>query len=373
VHRDLSWLGRQFRIEGEFVTAVPYGNGHINDTFAASYETPVGRRRYIHQRINDEVFKDPAALMKNVARVTRHIRARLEREGADDIDRKVLTLVPTRDGVDYLVDEHGASWRTYVFIEGATTYDVVDAPARACEVARAFGEFQKQLVDLEAPPLVETIPDFHTTPLRLDAFLAAVEADAAGRAAGAAGEIRRFERFAPLADAVLELVRQGAVPVRVAHNDTKINNVMIDEVTGAALCVIDLDTVMPGLALDDFGDLVRTSVCYAKEDDRDLSKVSVELPLFEGLVQGYVGAVGQLLTEAEAQSLVLAGKLMTLECGLRFLTDHLQGDTYFRVHHEGHNLDRARVQLTLLDSIVSREDAMEDIVANAFAEVARVG
>ncbi len=369
MQKDLSWLGGQFVIEGEFVSAVPYGTGHINDTFAASYEVRgEGRRRFIHQRINHEVFKDPASLMDNVARVTRHIRAKLEACGAEDIDRRVLTLVPTRDGADYLVDDEGEYWRTYVFIEQATTYDVVEAPAQAREVARAFGEFQRQLTDLAPPSLVETIPDFHTTTLRLDAFRRAVEADAAGRAVGVAGEIRRLESFAPLADGLLALVRQGLVPLRVAHNDTKINNVMIDEETGEGVCVIDLDTVMPGLALDDFGDLVRTSVCFAKEDDRDLSKVEVELPLFEGLAHGYVGAVGDLLTDAEVDGLVLAGKLMTYECALRFLTDHLEGDTYFRVHHEGHNLDRARVQLALLDSITAHEEEMETIVAAAVAE-----
>jgi len=375
VQRDLSWLGDQFVIDGDFISAVPYGSGHINETFAASYGTADGRRRrrYIHQRINHEVFRDPAALMRNVARVTRHIRAKLEAEAAGEIDRRVLTLVPTRDGADYLVDEDGGYWRTYLFIERAATFDVVEAPEQAREVARAFGEFQKQLTDLEPPSLVDTIPGFHDTPRRLEAFRSAVRDDVARRVAGADEEIRRLESFAPLADTVLSLVRQGLVPLRVAHNDTKINNVMIDDVTGKAVCVIDLDTVMPGLALDDFGDLVRTSVCFAKEDDRDLSKVRVELPLFEGLAQGYIEATRELLTEAEIDSLVLAGKLMTYECALRFLTDHLQGDTYFRVHHEGHNLDRARVQIALLDSLVAHESEMRRIVSRAAARVGQGG
>ena len=275
MQKDLSWLGDQFVIDGDFISAVPYGSGHINETFAASYATAAGgrRRRYIHQRINHQVFRDPAALMRNVARVTRHIRAKLEAEAAGEIDRRVLTLVPTRDGADYLVDEDGGYWRTYLFIERAATFDVVEAPEQAREVARAFGEFQQQLTDLGPPSLVDTIPGFHDTPRRLEAFRHAVANDVAGRVAGADEEIRRLESFAPLADTVLSLVRQGLVPLRVAHNDTKINNVMIDDATGKAVCVIDLDTVMPGLALDDFGDLVRTSVCFAKEDDRDLSKV----------------------------------------------------------------------------------------------------
>lgn len=377
MQKDLSWLGDQLVIDGDLVSAVPYGSGHINDTFAASYEVPAAagarRRRYIHQRINHEVFKDPAALMDNVARVTRHIRGKLEADGTEDIERRVLSLVPTRDGADYIIDDEGGYWRTYVFIEGATTYDVIETPAQAREVARAFGEFQKQLADLGPPPLVNTIPDFHNTPVRLQAFRRAVEADAVDRAAGAADEIRRFETYAPLADALLSLFRQGLFPLRVAHNDTKINNVMIDDETGKALCVIDLDTVMPGLALDDFGDLVRTSTCFAREDDRDLSHAVVELPIFEALTEGYIAAAGEFLTDAEIDSLVLSGKLMAYESALRFLTDHLEGDTYFRVHHEGHNLDRARVQLALLDSIVAHQGAMEKIVARVASEAGRDG
>lgn len=377
VHKDLSWLGNELVIEGEFISAVPYGSGHINDTFAASYAVPAPagprRRRYIHQRINQEVFKDPAALMNNVARVTRHVRDKLEADGTEDIERRVLSLVPTRHGVDYVIDGDGGYWRTYLFIEGASTYDVVETPAQAREVARAFGEFQNQLADLEAPPLVDTIPDFHNTPLRRGALRRAVEADAVARVAGAADEIRRLESYAPLADALLSLFQQELFPLRVAHNDTKINNVMIDDQTGEAVCVIDLDTVMPGLALDDFGDLVRTSSCFAREDTRDLSRVVVELPIFEALAQGYIAAAGKFLTDTEIDSLVLSGKLMTYESALRFLTDHLEGDTYFRVHREGHNLDRARVQLALLDSIVAQQSEMEKIVARIASEAGRDG
>lgn len=371
MREDLGLVVAGFAIDGELVSAVPYGSGHINDTFAATYENAGERRRYVHQRINQEVFRDPAGLMDNVARVTRHVRDKLAVAGIEEVDRHVLTLVPTRDGADYLVDEEGEYWRTYDFIEGAATYDVVETPAQAREVARAFGRFQRQLSDLGGPPLVETIPGFHDTPARRDALRRAVAADVADRVAAAAEEIRRFEAYAPLADALLSLVRAGRVPLRIAHNDTKINNVLIDESSGEGLCVIDLDTVMPGLALDDFGDLVRTSVCFAREDDRDLSKVRVEMPLFDSLAAGYLETAGAFLNAAEVDSLVLAGKLMTYECGLRFLADHLSGDTYFRVRREGHNLDRARVQLALLDSIVSHEEEMRASVARAAAAVGR--
>jgi len=373
VREDLAWLAERFTIDGDFVAAVPYGSGHINDTFAATYAMRgpgPPRRRFIHQRINREVFRDPAALMDNVARVTRHIRDKLLAAGEHDLERRVLSLVPTREGADYLVDDDGEYWRTYLFIEGATTHDIVETPAQAREVARAFGRFQRRLADLPGPPLVATIPGFHDTPRRLQALRAAVARDAAGRAADVAEEIDRLEAYARLAGALQSLVRQGAIPLRVAHNDTKINNVMIDGETGEGICVIDLDTVMPGLALDDFGDLVRSSVCYAKEDERDLSRIRVEVPLFEALARGYLDAAGSFLVAAEIDNLVRAGELMTYECALRFLTDHLDGDIYFRVHHEGHNLDRARAQLALLDGLVAREGELQEIVARAAAEAA---
>jgi hypothetical protein len=375
VHEDLSWLCKRFAIDGDLVNAVPYGTGHINDTFAATYEHGArsGRRRYIHQRINRQVFRDPDALMENIGRVTRHVRRKLAAAGADDLDRRALTLVPTRDGADWLVDADGEYWRTYLFIEKATTYDVVETVAQAREVARAFGRFQRQLSDLGPPSLAATIPGFHDTPARLEAFRDAVASDAFGRVARAADEIGRLEQRASLADALQALARDGRIPVRIAHNDTKINNVLIDHASGEGVCVIDLDTVMPGLALDDFGDLVRTSVCFAKEDDRDLSKVRVELPLFEALARGYLETAGSFLEQVEIDNLVLAGKLMTYECALRFLTDHLRGDTYFRVHHEGHNLDRARVQIALLDGLEAHEERMREIVARAADEAAGHG
>lgn len=370
VRKDLSWLAERFAIDGDFVVAVPHGSGLINDTFAATYEmhgVERPRRRFIHQRINREVFRDPVALMDNVARVTRHVRSKLVAAGANDIDRRVLSLVPTRDGADYLLDEAGECWRTYLFIERARTYDVVETPGQAYEVARAFGAFQRQLADLPPPPLADTIPGFHDTSRRLSSLREAVRRDLAGRASQAAAEIDRLEAYAPLAGALLDLVEQGVIPIRVAHNDTKINNVLIDDRDGKAVCVIDLDTVMPGVVLDDFGDLVRSSVCFAREDERDLARIRVELPLFEALVQGYLASAGWFLATGEIDHLVLGGKLMTYECAVRFLTDHLEGDTYFRVRHEGQNLDRARTQLALLDSMTAHESELRDIVARVAA------
>ena len=375
---DLSWLGKQLEIDGEFISAVAYGSGHINETFVATYEmravgkgTETRQCRFIHQRINTNIFKDPATLMCNLARVTKHIRGKLEAQGEDDLERRVLTLISTRDNIDWVIDERGNYWRTFQFIEGATTFDVVETVDQAREVGHAFGEFQSQLIDLGPPQLAFTIPDFHNTRERLSAFKEAVERDVCNRAASVRDEISRVDHYVDLVDDLLKLQRAGEIPLRVVHNDTKINNVLIDDETGKSLCVIDLDTVMPGLVADDFGDLVRTSSSFAREDERNLSKVVVELTIFEALVIGYLSASGSFLTDSEVDSLIVGSKLMTYEQALRFLADHLTGDTYFRIHREAHNLDRARVQIALLDSIVAHEDEMRSIVDLAVNESKR--
>ena len=375
---DLSWLGKQLEIDGEFISAVAYGSGHINETFVATYEmravgkgTETRQCRFIHQRINTNIFKDPATLMCNLARVTKHIRGKLEAQGEDDLERRVLTLISTRDNINWVIDERGNYWRTFQFIEGATTFDVVETVDQAREVGHAFGEFQSQLIDLGPPQLAFTIPDFHNTRERLSAFKEAVERDVCNRAASVRDEISRVDHYVDLVDDLLKLQRAGEIPLRVVHNDTKINNVLIDDETGKSLCVIDLDTVMPGLVADDFGDLVRTSSSFAREDERNLSKVVVELPIFEALVIGYLSASGSFLTDSEVDSLIVGSKLMTYEQALRFLADHLTGDTYFRIHREAHNLDRARVQIALLDSIVAHEDEMRSIVDHAVNESKR--
>ena len=375
---DLSWLGKQLEIDGEFISAVAYGSGHINETFAATYEmgavgkgTETRQCRFIHQRINSNIFKEPTTLMCNLARVTRHIRGKLEAQGEEDLERRVLTLISTRDNIDWVIDERGNYWRTFQFIEGATTFDVVETVDQAREVGYAFGEFQSQLIDLGPPQLAFTIPDFHNTRERLRAFQEAVERDVCNRAASVCDEISRIDHYVDSVDDLLKLQRAGEIPLRVVHNDTKINNVLIDDETGKGLCVIDLDTVMPGLVADDFGDLVRTSSSFAREDERNLSKVVVELPIFEALVIGYLSASGSFLTDSEVDSLIVGSKLMTYEQALRFLADHLAGDTYFRIHREAHNLDRARVQIALLDSIVAHENEMRSIVDLAVNESQR--
>jgi hypothetical protein len=353
---DLRGIARQFQIFGEFLSAEPYGSGHINDTCCVVFDQAGTRIRYIFQRINHLVFKNPVAVMENISRVTAHLGAKLA--GEEDRSRRTLTLVPSRDGGSFHRDGQGNYWRVYLFIERARTYDTVQSPAQAFEGAKAFGRFQKMLADLPAPRLHDTIPDFHHTPKRFAALEQAISADAANRAKLAETEIEFALRRKPITSVLLD----ANLPERVTHNDNKFNNVMLDDATGEGICVVDLDTLMPGLALYDFGDTVRTATSPTKEDERDLSKVTMRFPMFEALVRGYLSEAGEFLTPAEKRLLAFSGKLITFEIGIRFLADHLAGDVYFKVHREGHNLDRARTQFKLIESIEQQEERMNKLV-----------
>lgn len=358
--RDLRALGASFQVHGTLVEAAPHGSGHINETYAATYDqagTPV---RYIHQRINGHVFKDPARLMENISRVLGHAATRLA--GRPDASRRTLTLVPARDGRPYVVDAEAAVWRTYLFIERTRTFDIVETPAQAEAAARAFGQFQSVLADLPGERLHDTIPDFHHTRKRFDAFAAAVQADVCNRAHACADLIEIALAHEADADRLLAASTAGDVPERVTHNDTKINNVMMDVTTGEALCVVDLDTTMPGLAPIDFGDMVRTATNAAAEDEPDPARVVSRPEMFEALVRGYLSAAGTFLRPTEVAWLSFAGQLLAFEQALRFLGDHLQGDVYYRIHRPGHNLERARAQLALMTSIERQRDAYEAIV-----------
>ncbi len=352
---------RHFEIEGELAAITPYGSGHINDTFCARVLHQGASARYILQRINTGIFRNPAALMENVQRVTAHLAARLG--GEPDRARRVLTLIPARAGQSFHVDAEGGWWRAYRFIEGARTYDAVESTGQAFQAARAFGQFQQLLANLPAPRLNDTIPDFHSTPKRFAAFEQAVAADAPGSPLHARATHARQEiDFALAHQSITGVLLNAGLPERVTHNDTKFNNVMLDDENGDAICVIDLDTVMPGLALYDFGDMVRTTTNPAFEDERDLTKVRMLFPMYEALVRGYLAAAGHFLNQVERQHLAFSGKLITLEIGLRFLTDFLMGDVYFKVHRPGHNLDRCGTQFKLVESIESQEPAMNALV-----------
>ena len=358
---DIRKIVDPFCIRGTLLEARNFGSGHINDTLVVTYEEGGRQLRYILQRINHQIFKDVPQLMENITRVTSHMA--LKNTGPDS--RHALTLLKSADGLSYHQTPMGEFWRVYLFIEGARTYDSVEDPRQAYQVARAFGQFQQALADLRGDRLHETIPHFHDTPRRLENLRRAAAEDVIGRKSEVLAELDFIFQRGHEATRLLDLLVAGQIPERVTHNDTKLNNVMIDDVTGEGICVIDLDTVMPGLSLYDFGDLVRSCVTTAAEDETDPAKIDVSLPVFEAIVQGYIAGVGDILTEAEWDHLVFAGRLMTYEVGMRFLTDYLQGDIYFKTQHSKHNLERARNQLCLVDRIESAEGAMRAIVENA--------
>ena len=371
-HFDLRAVGREFCIFGDFAGGAPFGSGHINDTFLVTYNQAGKPVRYIHQRVNHTIFKNVPALMENIGRVTTHHRKQLEQAGDPDASRKTLTLVPTRDGKLFHRDADGNFWRTYLFIEGARTHDVIETEAQAEKAARGFGEFQKLVATLPGARLHETIPDFHNTPSRFARFQEAVAKDTANRAAGAMTEIEFYMACKPWVGRLLELNKAGSLPERVTHNDTKLNNVMLDDVTQEPVCVIDLDTVMPGLALYDFGDMVRTATNSAPEDERDLSKTFVRMNIFRALVRGYLSSARDFLVNEEIAQLAFAGQLITFETAIRFLADHLSGDTYFKIHREGHNLDRCRTQLKLVREMQRQSDEMEEIIRSAISNTETV-
>ena len=360
---DVVAIAREFSLSGEVVSATPYGSGHINDTYKVDVKSAGGPSRFVLQRINHNVFRRPDELMANVERVCAHAYAKLKHAGAPDAERRTLRLIPTKTGRAWHIDASGNRWRCYHFIEGATGHDVVRSPEQAYAAAKSFGAFQSLLADLPGGRLHETIPDFHHTPSRFARFQRALAQDAHGRAALAVPEIAFALARAHEVGVVVDALRDGTLPERVTHNDTKLNNVLLDDITQEGVCVIDLDTVMPGSVLYDFGDLVRTSTSPAAEDETDLSKVRMQFPMFEALVKGYLASAGGFLTSKEKELLPFAGKLITFEIGLRFLTDWLEGDTYFKIKRPTHNLDRARTQFKLVESIEAQLPAMQASVA----------
>ena len=368
MQHDLNHIARQFRLSGEPADITPLTTGHINDTFVLTAQENGKATRYILQRINHAVFKEPIPTMDNILRVTEHIR-RKTLQADPKLAARQLTVLGTRDGLGYYQDAGGNVWRVYNFIEDAITHDTLASTEPAYEAARMFGWFQRMLIDLPGPPLHETIRGFHDTPRRLEFFHDVLKADKLNRAKNAKAEIDFLLNYAGICDVLAELVKLGEIPVRIAHNDAKINNVMLDARTGLGVCVIDLDTVMPGLSIFDFGDLVRTAGCRAAEDERDLSKAVVSFSMFCALVRGFVSGTGGFLTPAERQHLVFGAKLITFEQFMRFLTDYLAGDVYYKVHREGHNLDRCRTQMVLVESIMDQEKAMNALVEKVFQSI----
>ncbi len=367
VYPEQVWCGRSealmnFKLDGMVMSAVPFGNGHINDTFVMTLrEEDETEGRVILQRMNKSIFTKPVELMENVLGVTAFLRKKIVENGGDP-ERETLNVIVTKDDMPYFVDSDGEYWRCYKFIEDATSFDQVESPEDFYESAVAFGNFQRLLADYPAETLHETIVGFHDTKARFEVFKKAVADDVCGRAASVQDEINFVLAHEDVANVFGDMLAKGELPLRVTHNDTKLNNIMIDNKTRKGICVIDLDTVMPGLAMNDFGDSIRFGASTGAEDEKDLDKIWCDMELFDIYAKGFIEGCGGKLTAKEIEMLPMGAKVMTFECGMRFLTDYLQGDTYFKIHREGHNLDRCRTQFKLVSDMEAKWDTMNEII-----------
>jgi Ser/Thr protein kinase RdoA (MazF antagonist) len=349
-----------FAADGTFHDGEPYGSGHIHDTFRIRTAEPE-KDDYILQRLNNKIFKNIPELQHNIERVTIHLRNKLREIPGSDIKRECLSLIASKDGKTWIIDEEGNYWRMYIFISNHHSYNVVDNPDKAFEGGKAIGRFQAMLADMPGGPLFETIPWFHDISKRLGAFNAKVTENPVGRVESVITEIRQILDRADEMKVILRLGKEGKIPVRITHNDTKFNNILLDE-NDKALCVIDLDTVMPGYVHYDFGDAIRTAANTASEDENDLSKVRMDINLFKAYAEGYLSETGETLNEVEKEYLAFAPRLITYTIAVRFLTDYIDGDNYFKIHHELHNLQRTRAQLRLVMSMEEQYEEMSGII-----------
>lgn len=340
----------------------PFGEGHINETYAVYMPTEAGEEfAYILQRVNNNVFKDPAGVMENIFGVTEYLRNVIREEGGDP-DRETLSCIKTKDGCTYFEDSEGQPWRCYNYIPNSVCYQLVEEPEQFYQSGSSFGHFLKQLGDYPASSLKETIPDFHNTVKRFANFQRAVKRDIKNRAVTCRSEIKFALERETDCGVLVRQQEEGKLPLRVTHNDTKLNNILFDADTGKGLCIIDLDTIMPGLAANDFGDSIRFGAATAEEDERNLDLMHFDISLYELYVKGYLEATEGVLTPEEIESLPWGARLMTLECGMRFLTDYLEGDTYFKTAYPEHNLVRARTQFRLVDEMEQQFEKMQEIV-----------
>ena len=358
----ISQILAAYVLPGTVADVARHGKGHINDTFCVVCKTPEGgTARFILQRLSQAAFPHPEEVMENFVGITSYLRREILAEGGDPL-RETLSLVKTGDGADFVTDAEGRAWRLMPFIENAECYQSA-TPELFAASGRAFGRFQYMLRDYPARTLHETIPHFHDTESRFEQFLAALEADKLNRAKGVSAEIQFFLARKEDCGVALRALREGKLPLRVTHNDTKLNNILIDRDTHEGICVIDLDTTMPGLSINDFGDSIRFGANHCLEDEQDLSKVNFDIQLYEVFTRSFLEGARGSLTPAELEYLPWGARLMTLECGIRFLTDYLDGDHYFHVSHPRQNLDRARTQLKLVKDMEEQFDAMGAVVA----------
>ncbi len=347
-----------YGIADKVVSVEKIGSGHINKTFCLVGDFD-GRQRLLLQQINTFVFKDPVGLMANVVAVTGYMRERIIARGGDP-ERETLNVIPTVSGDNHVVCSDGSVWRLYNYITDSVSYDSIDRPGIFRKAGSAFGSFMSELADFPIESLYETIPFFHDTGRRLAQLKDAIVGDAVGRLKDAGREVEFCLSREDDTHVVTDMIASGDIPLRVTHNDTKLNNIMFDKQTDEPLCIVDLDTVMPGSCLYDFGDAIRFGASTAAEDEQDLLKVNLSLPLYKEYLEGFLASAGTSLTPAEREYLPFSAKLLTLECGMRFLADHLNGDTYFGAAYPGHNLVRARTQFKLVSDMEARFDEMKD-------------
>ncbi|HZL76251.1 MAG TPA: aminoglycoside phosphotransferase family protein [Bacteroidales bacterium] len=357
---DLSEIFDCFCAEGTFLRGEPFGSGHIHDTFRVE-TSENDKDDYILQRLNNRIFKNIPELQENIERVTVHLRNKLSAIPGSDLKRECLRLIPSKEGKSWMTDKQGKYWRMYIFIADHRSYNIVDTPGKAYEGGKAIGRFQAMLADLPGEPLHETIPFFHDIEKRLEAFQNVIKADPAGRVSSIGSEIASVLRRADEMKIILRLGREGRIPRRITHNDTKFNNILLDS-NNKALCVIDLDTVMPGYIHYDFGDAIRTVANTAAEDEKNLSKIKMDIELFEAYSKGYLSETCNTLNNTEKEYLAFAPRLITYTIATRFLTDYIDGDNYFKISHEHHNLDRARAQIKLVECMEDKYEAMKKII-----------
>lgn len=358
---EMQQIADEFALEGEIVDIKPHGNGHINDTYLVTTQKEKEQFFYILQHINTAIFTKPEQLMANILGVTEHLRKKFLAEGKEG-SRCTLTIIPVKSGNLYYKDGDGKCYRMYTYIDKTRTLEQIQSARDFSVAAEAFGEFRYRLSDYPADSLYETIPDFHNTPKRYERFLEVVTANPMGRVQKTAEEIAFIKDREAELGILCDALQTGELPLSVTHNDTKLNNILLDEVTGEAVCIIDLDTVMPGSVLYDIGDSIRFGASTAAEDEPDLSKVSFDLELFRCYVESYCKGCRGTLSDMEYELLPMGAKLMTLECGMRFLTDYLEGDVYFKIHREHQNLERCRTQLKLVADMEQKWNEMKKIV-----------
>lgn len=365
---DIEEIREHYDFEGDYTGFYPIHNGHINNTYVLEFDNGGSLKSYLLQQINTNVFANPEKLMENVVGVTEHLHKIIVENGGNP-DRETLNVIKTRDGKPFFISRDNRYWRCYNFITDAYTCQTIENPIVFYNSAVAFGNFQRLLADYPADSLHETIPNFHNTVSRYADLMAAVEKNAAGRLDSVKEEVQFAKEREKDTHVVVDLINEGKLPMRVTHNDTKLNNVMFDNQTDKGICVIDLDTVMPGSSLYDFGDSIRFGANHAAEDEKDLSLVYLDLNLFEQYCRGYLESAGESLTKTEIEYLPFSAKLMTFECGMRFLGDYLNGDTYFKIGYPEHNLDRCHTQFALVADIEKKFDEMKAIVARICKEL----